>query len=321
MHVLEILKPNEFVSGEEIARLLKISRAGVHKQIQKLRNIGYGITGTNNSGYILLSRPDLVTPEELKYYLDKNGVSRHNIVYFPVAASTQDEAKNIAEKDIKLPAIVIAERQTGSYGRRRRQWASPEGGLWFSLVLKPDIPPERISQITFVASLAVCRAVETVFWLSPLIKWPNDVTLNGKKFSGILTEISAEVGKLNWVVIGIGINVNNVIPPKLKHIAVSLSMVAGEKINRAEFLAAVLSEFYGLYDVFIKKGFAGLQKEYNKKSLLNGANVKIDNGDSVIEGKAYKIDTEGYLWIRTAEKKLLKVIAGDIIMVKKNGHK
>ncbi len=317
MHILEILKPSEFVSGEEIARLLKISRAGVHKQIQKLRNAGYGITGTNRSGYILLSRPDIVTPEELKYYFKKDGIQKHNIFYLPVAGSTQDEAKTIAEKNADMPAIVIAERQTGSYGKRRRQWASPEGGLWFSLILKPEIQPDKILQITFAASLAVCRAVEVAFGLSPLIKWPNDVTLDEKKFSGILTEISAEVGKLNWVVIGIGINVNNVIPEELRQTAVSLAEATGGKVNRAEFLADVISEFYGLYDVFLEKGFAGFQNEYNSKSLLNSAAVKIDGGDGIIEGIAQKVDSDGYLWVKTGGNKLAKIIAGDIISVRK----
>ena len=284
--------------------------------MQKLRKAGYGIDGARNTGYMLVSRPDLVTPEELKYYFKRNGVGGHSIFYFPVASSTQDEAKKIAGGDAALPAIVIAERQTGSYGRRRRQWSSPEGGLWFSLVLKPDMLPDKIPQITFAASLAVCRAVEIGLGLDPLIKWPNDVTLDGKKFAGILTEMSAEVGRLNWVVIGIGIDANNSVPPELKRTAVSLSEIAGHKICRAEFLAGVLSEFYGLYDVFLEKGFAGFEKEYNKRSLLAGAVVKVDTGDEVIEGKVQKIDADGYLWIKPAGKHPVKIIAGDMLSVK-----
>jgi len=317
MHILEILKQDEAVSGEEMARLLKISRAGVHKQIQKLRNAGYGITGTRNSGYTLLSRPDAVTPEELKYYLRRDGVPAHTIFYFQETSSTQDEAKEIACSNIKFPALVAAESQTHSYGRRRREWMSPKGGLWFSIVLKPEMSPEKISQVTFVASLAVCRAIEVMYGLSPLIKWPNDVTLNGKKIAGILTEMSAEVGKLNWVIVGVGINANNAIPAILKDSAVSLSTITGKRLNRADLLACMLSEFYGLYDVFLEKGFAGFQKEYNEKSLLNGADVAVDTGSGVIEGRVQKVDEEGYLWVKTAGAGPVKIIAGDVVRVER----
>jgi BirA family biotin operon repressor/biotin-[acetyl-CoA-carboxylase] ligase len=315
MHILEILNTDSFISGEEIAKLLKISRAAVHKQITRLRGAGYNIEGAQNLGYKLVSRPDIITPEELKHYLKKNGVTEHSIFYFNETVSTQDEAKNIAEKDIKFPALVIAERQTGSYGRLRRQWISDEGGLWFSLALKPEIEPDRIPQITFVASLAVCRAVEIAFGLSPQIKWPNDVMLNGKKFAGVLTEISAEVGKLNWVIVGIGINVNNPIPDSLKGSAVSLLEATEEKINRAEFLSIVLSEFYGLYALFLEKGFSGFQKEYNQQSMLIGSRVSVDTGDGVVEGVAQKIDANGYLWVKAPDNKIEKIIAGDVIKV------
>jgi BirA family transcriptional regulator, biotin operon repressor / biotin---[acetyl-CoA-carboxylase] ligase len=315
MNILEILKPGFFVSGEDMARSLKISRAAVHKQIARLRKAGYNIDGAQNLGYKLLSRPDLVNPEAINHYLKKNGVIAHSVFCFPETTSTQDEAKKIAETPIQFPALVIAERQTASYGRLRRQWVADEGGLWFSLVLKPVLEPDRIPQITFAASLAVCRAVEAAFGLNPGIKWPNDVLFKGKKFAGILTEMSAEVGKLNWVIVGIGINANNSIPEALKDTAISLSEASGEKINRAEFLSTVLSEFYGLYDIFIEKGFAGFQKEYNQKSMLIGAEVSVDTGTEVIKGTAQKIDASGYIWLKTAEGKATKIIAGDVIKV------
>jgi len=314
MDILDILKTDEQVSGESIARMLNISRSGVHKKMQKLRKLGYGITGTNKSGYLLVSRPDIIDMEELKYYFRKYGVPKHAIHCYSSVGSTQDEAKTVAEKGGEFPAIIIAEKQTGSYGRRRREWAAPEGGLWFSLVLKPSISPEKIPQITFAASLAVCRAVEVMLGLSPLIKWPNDVTLNGKKFSGILTEMSAEVGRLNWVIVGIGIDVNNSIPAVLKNTAVNLSAAAGKKINRPELLASVLSEFYGLYEIFLTKGFEGFRKEYNKKSLLNGAEVNVDGGDGVINGIVRDIDGDGYLRMKTGIK-MVKIIAGDVVKV------
>lgn len=293
--------------------MLKISRAGVHKQIKKLRLAGYGIKGTTNSGYILESRPDLVTSEELKYYFDKSALPRHTVFYYPETGSTQDEARLIAGKDIYFPAIAVAEEQTGSYGRRRRAWLAPKGGLWFSLVLKPDIQPDKIPQITFAASLAVCRAIEKMLGLSPLIKWPNDVTLGGKKIAGILTEMSAEVGKLNWVIVGAGVNVNNSVPDAVSGIAGSLCEAAGRSIGRAELLAGILSEFYALYGVFLEKGFSGFIKEYNDRSLLTGKYVRVDTGDGIAEGKALKVDKDGYLWLASPGQKSVKIMAGDVI--------
>ena len=149
--------------------------------------------------------------------------------------------------------------------------------------------------------------------LKPMIKWPNDAMLGGKKFAGILTEMSAEVGKLNWVIVGMGINVNNAVPAGLESIAVSLSKAAGRKLCRAELLAVLLSDFYSLYKVFVDKGFSGFMKEYNDRSLLAGTWISIDTGNGIAEGTVDKVDSGGYLWLKTADNKHVKIMAGDIV--------
>ncbi|MHB9154266.1 MAG: biotin--[acetyl-CoA-carboxylase] ligase [Endomicrobiales bacterium] len=313
--LLEILSSEKHVSGEEIARKLGVSRAAVHKQIQKLRAAGYGVAGERKRGYMLVSRTDALLAQEIEHYLRLRGCSRYRIVCHPSAASTQTIAKDLANRGEEEGAVVVAEEQTNGYGRLGREWVSGKGGVWFSLLLRPPIEPERIAQITFVASLAVCNALEKNRRLDARIKWPNDILVSGRKLSGILTEISAEVGKCNWVVIGIGINANNDLPRTLCG-AATLSSLSGEAVNRPALLADVLAEFGGLYDGFVARGFKDFEKEYNRRSLLPGRFVRVNSADRVYFGTAEKIDGDGYLWLTLRGGARKKVVAGDVTVLK-----
>jgi BirA family biotin operon repressor/biotin-[acetyl-CoA-carboxylase] ligase len=313
MDILTILAEKEHSSGEDMAARLGISRAAVHKRIQKLREKGYCIRGEKNSGYSLVSRPDLLLPEELRRYLDKTNLIK-KIIYNTEIPSTQITAKEHAGEPDSDGTLVIAERQTMPYGRMRRQWFASEGGIWFSLVLKPALLPDRIPHMTFVMSLALTRAINRICSLPAKIKWPNDITIHGKKCVGILTEISAEVGRLNWVVIGVGVNVNNLLPEALREDAVSLSSLTGSSVNRTELCAAILEEFGLIYSRFCAEGFALFEKEYNAQSALVGKKITIDTGQETYHGTVEKIDTDGYLWLNPGDGPVRKIMVGTVIL-------
>lgn len=302
-----------YVSGQKIAVELGISRAAVHKQISALRERGFGILSRKNTGYWLVSRPDTVTPEDLREHLaDRGDIT--NILHFDLIDSTQTAAKKCADEGAPEGTLVIAEQQSASYGRLKRHWSSPRGGLWFSLVLRPDMPPEAVPPFTGIAALALARVLEQEFGLKPQIKWPNDIILNGRKLAGILMEMSAEMGTVHWLVPGIGMNVNNEVPPELSGAAISLKEAVGRHIDRSLLLARLIEELFGLYRDFRKRGFAAQVHAYCARSSVLGRKIRVDSGEAVLSGTAEKIDSKGYLWLRTADGKTHKLIGGDIIV-------
>jgi BirA family biotin operon repressor/biotin-[acetyl-CoA-carboxylase] ligase len=316
MGILSILSSKEYISGQKIAGYLGVSRAAVHKQILKLKKQGYIIKGHKNLGYLLSSKPDLITPEELNLILGENFIFTRQVIYREEFVSTQIAAKKLAEDKLGEGTLVICERQTGAYGRLQRPWAAPQGGLWFSLILRPNILPDKVPQITLAMSIAITRVLKREFRVEPLIKWPNDIIVNNKKLCGILTEMSAEVGNTNWVVVGVGLNVNNKIPKNLKNTAVSLQEVSGKEINRPKLLSDILTNFSIVYDDLCKKGFADFQDEYDSYAYLTGKQIKVKTANAIITGIAKGVDSDGYLLIKTSNNGIFKVISGDAAIVK-----
>ncbi|MFH1368738.1 MAG: biotin--[acetyl-CoA-carboxylase] ligase, partial [Elusimicrobiota bacterium] len=300
-------------SGEKLAKDLKISRAAVNKQVQLLRKKGYVISAHSNAGYCLEARPDIVSPDEISGFL-RSGTDTFQFFYFEDLNSTQEEAKSLAGKSVNEWEVVVAETQRRGKGRLGREWASPSGGIWFSVILKPDILPDSVPQITLVASIALCDTIEKLLGINTSIKWPNDVMSAGMKIAGILTEMSAEVGKTNWVVMGIGINANNDIPADLKESAASLREISGKSINRPELLAFFLEEFRDKVNALIRNGFSAFQDRYNEYSILNGKKVSINNGHETLAGTAGMIDENGYLILQSDNGKIDRIIAGDVTL-------
>jgi BirA family biotin operon repressor/biotin-[acetyl-CoA-carboxylase] ligase len=314
MNILDALSKKRFISGQEIARSLNISRAAVHKQINKLRTQGYEIVGEKRKGYSLVSRVDLLLPGEIAFYRSsaRSSAAIH-CLHFETIASTQSTAKDLAQAGSPEGTLVIAERQSASYGRLRREWVSPRGGIWFSLILTPVFQPEKVPQLNLVLSMAISRSLERLGGgITPAIKWPNDILLNGKKAAGILVEMSAEVGKLNWAVAGVGVNANNAIPPALRDEAVSLAELLGQPVNRPQLVAAILEDIGELYALFTRRGFAPLAEEYNRRCTITGRHVRVRQGREVLDGTVEKIDNEGCLWLRQDGGRLQKIIAGDV---------
>ncbi|MBN1823613.1 MAG: biotin--[acetyl-CoA-carboxylase] ligase [Endomicrobiales bacterium] len=313
MDIEGILSSSEFRSGEAIAEKAGISRAAVHKKIKKLRALGYNIIGERKLGYKLVSAPDRLDPNAIKRVLSRKNLADYDIIFNEKLGSTQTEAKLSADSGAEDKTIFLCEEQSSGYGRLKREWFSGRGGLWFSVVLRPGIRPEAAPHLNFVASMAVVRAVKRIFCVDCRIKWPNDVlTRDGKKLCGILTELSSEIGRLNWAVVGIGFNVNNEIPGRLKGIASSLSDHTGAIIDRQELFCGIIAEFDSLYSMYLKEGFGGLEGEYNRSSIMNGRRVAVEYGGTVLKGFVKGIDKEGFLVLKTEEGGIKKVIAGDV---------
>ncbi|MDR1926452.1 MAG: biotin--[acetyl-CoA-carboxylase] ligase [Endomicrobium sp.] len=214
-------------------------------------------------------------------------------------ASTQTAVKKLAEKGFDEGIIIVSERQTKGYGRINRTWNSNVGGLWFSMLLKPLIRPDEVPKLTLLLSIALNRILERNYKVISQIKWPNDVIIYGKKIAGIIVEISAEQGATNWIVSGIGININNELPEDLKDTAISLKDILGTETDMAEFMAVFLIEFEKLYLDFQKNGFTQFLKEYNDKIAYKNELITIDNCCSVTIGKNFGIDEDGKLIVKT----------------------
>ncbi|GAJ11566.1 unnamed protein product, partial [marine sediment metagenome] len=235
--MLKFLREKEYVSGEVLAQKLSISRVAIWKQIQKLKDMGYKITSDQNLGYCLVSRPDLLLPQEIQRGLSTKYIGKE-IYYFPELKSTNIMAKEKAlhrAEGISEGTLIIAERQSAGKGRLGREWFSPAGGIWLSIILYPQLSPSYISRITLMTAVAVVKAIKVCTQIESQIKWPNDILINEKKVCGILTEMSAELDIINWVVVGIGINVNidyREFPEDIQENTISLKEASSKEVLR-----------------------------------------------------------------------------------------
>src|SRR5471030_3146594 len=241
--ILSALHENaDGVSGAQLAEQLKISRAAVWARIDELRQAGYEIEAGPHFGYRLVSSPDALHADDLLARLGETKVVGRDIRVFEETTSTNDVIEKLARDGVKEGVVVFAESQTKGRGRLGRKWISPaHKGLWFSILLRPDLRPQETTQLTVAAATALRRAIESETNLKPEIKWPNDILIGGKKIAGILTELSAEVDRVKHIILGIGVDVNldaNEFPAELRKTATSLKIEAGEMISRAELAVA-----------------------------------------------------------------------------------
>ncbi len=315
--ILQLLRQHrgEPLSGEEISRQLNISRTAVWKHVQILKTEGYAIRSLPKKGYLLLDVPDKLYPQEIAAHLKTKWLGR-KIYYEEKVDSSNNVAKRLANEGCPDGLVVVAEEQGAGKGRLRRGWLSPYGkGIWFSVVLKPPFLPQEAAKCTLLAAVAVAKAVNSVKGVDAKIKWPNDILLKGRKLVGILTEMNAEFGHINYVVIGIGINTTvqpEDYPEELRPLAVSLHEAAQEPFTRAELLAKILGNMEELYETATWEGFAPILDEWRKYSCTLGQQVKVIAPDSTYFGTALDIDAEGLLLVRKADGQVEKVVAGDV---------
>lgn len=319
--ILKILRNanGNFISGESIANDFNISRTAVWKHIQKLKGIGYNIQSFGSRGYSLKELPDLLLPEIVQENLHTKiiGVEPARIVYFDSIESTNNIAKNLAAENAADGTIIVAEEQTGGKGRLERKFFSPKHkSILFSLILRPKCLPKDAPKFTLMAAVAIILAMEK-FNLHAGIKWPNDILFDNKKIVGILTEMSAAIERINYIVIGAGINVNisaDEFPADIKNIAASLAEMNGNKnISRIKFFRAVLEECDKLYTEINLHGFNKIFELWRKYNITLNQNVKVISAESGVtfKGKAIDIDSDGALIVST-DGGLRTVYAGDV---------
>lgn len=317
--ILAMLKEDRgsFVSGEKISEELGVTRAAVWKNINKLKEEGYVIDSISKNGYKLVSSPDLLTIYEISDFLNTKYIGR-NIIHFDSIDSTNTKAKELASSGALDGAIVIGEEQKGGRGRFDRKWCSPKyKGIWMSIILRPNIDPINASTITLIGAAAVYKALKD-FNIETEIKWPNDIILNNKKLCGILTEMSSELNQINYIVIGIGVNVNITIeefPKDIQDIATSLKIETGKSISRQRLTAAILNHFEKLYEEFILENNLSTTIDIcRKNSYLIGKGIELYNRGQLISAKAVDLSDEGLLVIENENGRVEKVISGEVTL-------
>lgn len=315
--ILTLLHEREdgFISGGELSRILGISRSAVWKQINILRELGYRISAEPSKGYFLESAPDILLPAEISHGL-KSMIIGKKILCLSETPSTNSAAFRMAEEGAPEGTVVMADAQTGGKGRLGRTWASPGGvNLYCSIVLRPPIQPMAASQLTFLSVVAVARAIESLTPLSPRIKWPNDILVDGKKVAGLLNEMSAETDKVNFVVLGIGVNLNmtaDQFPEDLRNPATSLFLETGNKVSRADFARNMLQELDDIYGEFLREGYGPVRREWLLRSRLAGERVSVTDNNRVISGRVTGIDEYGALLLEGDDGAGIQVLAGDV---------
>ncbi len=308
---------DEFVSGEAISDKLGLTRAAVWKHVEALRAHGYRVEAVPARGYRLAAVPDRLTALELRPLLDTHDLGQVLHSYEELG-STNDRARELAEEGAAHGEVVIAETQTAGRGRRGRAWISPpHRNLYFSAVLRPELPPSRAAELTLVASLAVCDALRSA-GVAAGIKWPNDVLAGGRKIAGILTELAAEPEKVDWVVIGVGVNVNaraEDFPEELRGEATSVAIERGLPAPRALLAAACLGRLEAWLDAHAERGFAPIRDAWRERSVTLGREVLVRTDGRELAGRAEDIDDLGALLVRTPER-VERILAGDVQLLR-----
>ena len=313
--ILKTLQQERHISGEELGKRLNVSRTAVWKHIKELRNRGYKIDSSPKSGYSFIKSTHLLLPEEIGLGLNTQIMGKH-IVHYDEVSSTQDIAAELARGGAAEGTLVIAEMQKGGRGRKGRSWVSlPEGGIYLSLILRPNLMPSQIVPIPLIAGVALTRAIKETVPLQPMIKWPNDIIIGKKKVGGILTEMSSEIDGVNYVVLGIGLNVNipaSLLAEQTAGIATSLIDEYGAYISRAKLVQYFLSEFEIIYTKFLASGFSSVRDEWKALNNTIGTWVKVSDGGEEIEGEALDIDNDGFLLVRKESGDVSRIISGDV---------
>lgn len=295
----ELRSRKDIVSGEYLSSTLGISRVSVWKHIHKLQELGYNVLSASN-GYQLIGSPDILFPWEF-------AGRESSIHYFSELSSTMDMAKDLARKNCPDFTVVIAGRQTKGRGRLNRQWLSDDGGLYFTLVLRPDIPLPMSSRVNFLASLTLARVLRDMYQIEAAVKWPNDILVDDRKLSGMLSELEAEADRVFFINIGMGINVNND-PTGVEPGAISLKNMLGREISRVRLLSRFLDEF----EERLKNAeFENIISEWKQYTVTLQRQVRIVTQREVTEGLAVDVDENGALIVKLADGSFKKIIYGD----------
>lgn len=311
--ILDFLRrKDDYVSGEELAGRLGISRQALWKYTHQLKEAGYEIVAVPHLGYRLISPPDKLLPCEVTFQLQTKFLAK-KVHYFERLTSTMDMGMELGMQGAAEGTVVLAEAQTKGRGRLGRSWFSPKyKGIYLSLLLRPKILPTQTPLLTLLSGVSVCEAIQGVTALDARLKWPNDIFIQHKKLGGILTELAAETDVTAFVVIGIGLNVNNE-KKDLVAGATSLKELKRQKINRRELLQELLRRIEANYLSFQEKGATIILDKWRNFNLTLGKRVKVILPKAQLEGEALDIDSDGGLLLRKDSGLIEKVMAGDIV--------
>jgi len=312
----------EYLSGQDLSDVLRISRVAVWKHIKKIQELGYNVESKQKLGYKLISNSELLLPWEITSNLKTKTIGKQ-AYYFDSVDSTQNQALKMAQNVANDGTVIVAAKQTEGRGRDGRKWESPKGGIWISIILHPKFDISITTLFPIASSLALAIAIEKVFSIKPELKWPNDLTLKGKKVAGMLVDVSLESNKIENLVLGVGINFDvNVkqIEKLLKGTSnfYGVASLSNQKknIKPIQLVQMFLLELEKIYKALNERQIKKIISEWTSRSSTIGKNVELNTVDSKIKGKAIKIDDDGAL-IVSDKNKNHRVIAGDIIHLSK----
>jgi BirA family biotin operon repressor/biotin-[acetyl-CoA-carboxylase] ligase len=300
------------VSGARIASELRVPHSTLGEWMDRLRELGVEVKGFPGAGYQLVRVPDIPTASAIRRMMGAGLVDAHVYHHYSLD-STMNEAARLALKDAPEGTLVVAEEQTAGRGRFDRHWHSePRTGLYFTLLLRPAIPPASAPVLTLLAGVAVAEAIQEVSQLATDLRWPNDVLINEKKCAGILVEMTAEPQRVQHVLVGIGINVNHErIPDELAAEATSLRLEAGRVFSRLELLISVLRRLEHHYNQFLQRGAAGVVARFDElSSFVHGKRIRVTDAANTVTGITEGLTPEGVLILRRDDGKLEQVVAG-----------
>ena len=318
LKILSFLKlhKSEFLSGQYMSDVLKISRVAVWKDIKKIRSLGYKIESKQNLGYRLVDTTKLLLPWEVTQNLDTKFLGK-KVYYFNTIDTTQNFAMEIVTKNNMNGTIIIAKKQTGGRGRMKRKWKSPVGGIWMSIIIHPKFGVSFTTLVPIAISLALCVAIEKTLKIKPELKWPNDVTLKGKKVAGVLVDASIVSNEIEYMIIGVGINFK-IKPTELTNAIkktpnfYGVTTLVKKDVNSLPLLHQFLYELENVFQIIDSMHIKKIVNQWTKRSSTIGRNVSIITGNGRINGKAVKIDNDGALIISKC-KMFKKILVGDII--------
>lgn len=310
--ILSALRNSEdYVSGEELSRVLGITRSAVWKNVKQLKKDGYIIQSVRNRGYKLESNPNLLDGGRISDGLQTEIIGKRIIILKSVD-STNEEIKRLAGRLEPSGTVVASEEQSAGKGRFGRVWESEKGGLYFSFLIRPNLPPSDISSVTLAAGYAVCLAIREYTGLDARIKWPNDIIIGKKKVCGILTEMAAQSDCIEYVVIGIGINVNlKTFPKEIEHKATSLLTETGKQLDKSDFFKNVLKHLDAVLSSFLISVSVEDMESFKELCATIGRDVSVERNGLTLTGKAVGISPSGELLIQTSEK-ILSVSSGEV---------
>ncbi len=313
--ILRLLKTSDtYISGQQLCGYFKVSRTSVWKVMEQLKKEGYEIEAVRNRGYRLVSSPDVISEAEIKSLLGTEWAGR-KVVYYDETDSTNNRAKDSGEKNGAHGTLFIADKQNAGKGRRGRAWESPSGkSIYMTILLRPQITPDKAPMLTLIMGLSVAEGIRKVSGAETEIKWPNDIVMNKKKVCGILTEMATEMEYVNYVVICVGINVNQeYFSEGIKEIATSLYEETGTVYQRSELIAAVLERFEKNYEMFLETGdLSAVRKAYDSILVNRGQEVKVLEPGNEYRAVAEGINKNGELIVRLSDGRQKNIFAGEV---------